>query len=298
MQGVQARYIVDPSERRCSGSFSQLLTGNTSGSMVFVPYKKPSNSASADKMPCGSHAMYADNEQPVPTAPEPYEILMPVQMADGRMLPMPSGQPKVRWSCCLLATTQGVLHRQSVKLLTAALLHCKYCLQILSRPQRHHSAIFLTFSANYIQNIEEDKSHIIWLHLSVDCSMPVAVMQDAFAPGTLFVPRQHSAAHLDLANAPAEHLTVYDQQLHDTHSDQHYMQTDSALFQHYADMGPAQDSLTTMLATDMHLTPSASFPLEPSMTGMQASQVLLPQMLLSQNYCPAVCGSSSCCCWL
>lgn len=191
---------------------------------------------------------------------------------------------------CLLATTQGVLHRQSVKLLTAALLHCKYCLQILSRPQRHHSAFVLTFSANYIQNIEQDKSHVIWLHLSADCS--IAVMQDAFAPGTLFVPRQYSAAHLDLANAPAEHLTVYDQQLHDTHSNQHYMQTDSALFQHYADMGPAQDSLTTMLATDMHMTPSASFPLEPSMTGIQASQVLLPQMLLSQKYCPAVC------CWL
>ena len=98
MQGSQVRYTVDPSERRCSGSFSQLLTGNTGGSMVFVPYKKPSP-APADKMPCGSPAMYADNEQPMSTAPEPYEILMPVHMADGRMLPMPSGQPKVCWTC-------------------------------------------------------------------------------------------------------------------------------------------------------------------------------------------------------
>ena len=108
-------------------------------------------------------------------------------------------------------------------------------------------------------------------------------MQDAFAPGTLFVPRQHSAAHLELANTHTEHLTMYDQQLHDAYTNQHYMQTDSALFQHYADMGLAQDSLTTMLTTDAHMTPSANFALEPSITGTQASTALLAWLLLKTN---------------
>ena len=69
--------------------------------MVFVPYKKQSAQVPAESMSCGPSPVYGatSSEQTGAgsCAPEPYQILMPVQMADGRMLPMPSGQPKVKF---------------------------------------------------------------------------------------------------------------------------------------------------------------------------------------------------------
>lgn len=68
--------------------------------MVFVPYKQHPNQAAANSMPCVSNTSYgaapSDQAGIAASAPEPYQILMPVQMADGRMLPMPSEQAKVR----------------------------------------------------------------------------------------------------------------------------------------------------------------------------------------------------------
>lgn len=94
-------------------------------------------------------------------------------------------------------------------------------------------------------------------------------MQDAFAPGTLFVPQQHSSTpNLDLASVHSQHFNLHaDQQMQG--SQPNYMQTDSALFQHYADMGLAQGSMTSMLTADLQMTPAASFALEPSLTGQQ-----------------------------
>lgn len=100
LQVTQTRYAVNPSDRRSSGSFSQLLTGNQSGSMVFVPYKQQSNQVIANSLPGSSAALYsAANSQQAgaAVAPEPYQILMPVQMADGRMLQMPPEQAKVSY---------------------------------------------------------------------------------------------------------------------------------------------------------------------------------------------------------
>lgn len=94
-------------------------------------------------------------------------------------------------------------------------------------------------------------------------------MQDAFAPGTLFVPQQHSTtSHLDLASVQSQHVNMHvDQQLQEPHSNEHCMQTDSALFQHYADMSLAQESMTSMLTADVQMTPPTNFDLEASMTG-------------------------------
>ena len=99
-------------------------------------------------------------------------------------------------------------------------------------------------------------------------------MQDSFAPGTLFVPRHSSASHMELANAHTEHLNMHaDQQLHGP-TPSHYVQTDSALFQHYADMGHAQDPMTHMLTADAHMTPPASFALEPNMHGECSNEAI------------------------
>lgn len=100
-------------------------------------------------------------------------------------------------------------------------------------------------------------------------------MQDAFAPGTLFVPQHHSSTpNLDLASA--QHFNLHaDQEMQG--SQPNYMQTDSALFQHYADMGLAQGSMTSMLTADIQMTPAASFALEPSMTGQPQNVQLARQ---------------------
>lgn len=75
--------------------------------MVFVPYKQQPNQVVANSLPGSSAALYsAANSQQAGaavTAPEPYQILMPVQMADGRMLQMPPEQAKVRY-CVSKAT--------------------------------------------------------------------------------------------------------------------------------------------------------------------------------------------------
>lgn len=65
-----------------------------------MPYKKQSAQVPAESMSCGPNPVYGatSSEQAGAgsCASEPYQILMPVQMADGRMLPMPSGQSKVQ----------------------------------------------------------------------------------------------------------------------------------------------------------------------------------------------------------
>ena len=85
-----------------SGSYSQLLTGHNSNSMVLVPCKgqsDPQPEALEVAMHRGSGG-YDGMEQPQRTsagsaAPEPYQILMPVQMADGQMTALPPDQAQV-----------------------------------------------------------------------------------------------------------------------------------------------------------------------------------------------------------
>ena len=96
----------DSSSAAFSGSYSQLLTGHNSSSMVLVPCKaslqsQPDQQDALDvSMHRGSGA-YDAMEQPQrtsagSTAPEPYQILMPVQMADGQMTALPPDQAQVR----------------------------------------------------------------------------------------------------------------------------------------------------------------------------------------------------------
>ncbi|KAL0027338.1 hypothetical protein WJX79_001664 [Trebouxia sp. C0005] len=81
-----------------SGSYSQLLTGHNNSSMVLVPVKNQPERDSPDaegSMQGGSGGYDALEGTPAgggSAAPEPYQILMPVQMADGQMMALPADQ--------------------------------------------------------------------------------------------------------------------------------------------------------------------------------------------------------------
>ena len=88
-----------------SGSYSQLLTGHNNSSMVLVPVKtQPErDSHEADESMHGGSGGY-DALEGAPAgggsaAPEPYQILMPVQMADGQMMALPADQAQVSFAC-------------------------------------------------------------------------------------------------------------------------------------------------------------------------------------------------------
>lgn len=89
----------------------------------------------------------------------------------------------------------------------------------------------------------------------------VCTQQDAFAPGTIFVPHQQSsAAGAGLAHAHSEHVGMHGS--HDPRQAdprQRYMRSDSALFQHYADMGLAQEAAPSSLHTEPNLSQSPQF---------------------------------------
>ena len=104
VQGHEERYLYrrhDSGSAAFSGSYSQLLTGHNNSSMVLVPCKSQSDQAEALELSMhrGS-AAYNAMEQPQRTsagsaAPEPYQILMPVHMADGQITALPPDQAQV-----------------------------------------------------------------------------------------------------------------------------------------------------------------------------------------------------------
>ena len=114
-----------------SGGFSQLLTGQDNSQLVLVPFKGQPEQHRPDAMamhPSSATAMGSgagpcdvrDSSQSAAgggsAAPEPYQILMPVQMADGQMMALPADRAQVRssWQACtwfymsLLANTAVV----------------------------------------------------------------------------------------------------------------------------------------------------------------------------------------------
>ena len=103
VQGHEERYMYrrhDSSSAGFSGSYSQLLTGHSNSSMVLVPCKsQPDQQDSLEaSMHRGSGAyegMEAKRTSAGSAAPEPYQILMPVQMADGQMTALPPDQAQV-----------------------------------------------------------------------------------------------------------------------------------------------------------------------------------------------------------
>lgn len=109
LQGAQEQYTYKRQDISVpfSGSYSQLLTGPSSNSLVLVPCKNQSEQDSSK----GKRARHAGSEgydalEPTPpggaaAAPEPYQILMPVQMADGQMMALPADQAQVSSSCKL-----------------------------------------------------------------------------------------------------------------------------------------------------------------------------------------------------
>lgn len=102
MQASQERYGYKRQDigTPFSGSYSQLLTGHNS-SMVLVPVKNQPERDSPDaegSMQGGSGGYDALEGTPAgggSAAPEPYQILMPVQMADGQMMALPADQAQV-----------------------------------------------------------------------------------------------------------------------------------------------------------------------------------------------------------
>lgn len=110
IQALEERYMYqrrDSGPAALSGSYSQLLTGHNSNSMVLVPCKgqpDPQPEGLEVAMHRGSGG-YDPMEQPQRTstgsaAPEPYQILMPVQMADGQMTALPPDQAQVGTVFC------------------------------------------------------------------------------------------------------------------------------------------------------------------------------------------------------
>lgn len=104
----------DSSSAGFSGSYSQLLTGHSNSSMVLVPCKnQPDHQDSMEaSMHRGSGAYDAMEPQRTSAgsaAPEPYQILMPVQMADGHMTALPPDQAQVHTCWALQA---AALHAQ------------------------------------------------------------------------------------------------------------------------------------------------------------------------------------------
>ncbi len=101
MQASQERYGYKRQDTGTpfTGSYSQLLTGQNNSSMVLVPVKNQPERDSHEAE--GSmHGGY-DALEGTPgagggsAAPEPYQILMPVQMADGQMMALPADQAQV-----------------------------------------------------------------------------------------------------------------------------------------------------------------------------------------------------------
>ncbi len=98
-----------------TGSYSQLLTGHNNSSMVLVPVKNQPERDSLEaegSMHGGSGGYDALEGTPAgggSAAPEPYQILMPVQMADGQMMALPADQAQVRfasWTYSALCSCQ------------------------------------------------------------------------------------------------------------------------------------------------------------------------------------------------
>ena len=104
VQGHEERYMYqrhDSGSAAFSGSYSQLLTGHNNSSMVLVPCKnQPDQPEALEVSMHRGSAAYDAMRQPQRTsagsaAPEPYQILMPVQMADGQMTALPPDQAQV-----------------------------------------------------------------------------------------------------------------------------------------------------------------------------------------------------------
>ena len=115
------QYTVGQTDDCSPGSFGQLLTGNPSHSVLLLPYSKPCDQAMVSSMPhMGSLGYGSSHNSAQPGAaamsaiPEPYQILMPVQMADGRVRAMPPQQSQVRclgclFDCCFVCCCPTVL---------------------------------------------------------------------------------------------------------------------------------------------------------------------------------------------
>ena len=103
MQASQERYAYKRQDTGTpfTGSYSQLLTGHNNSSMVLVPVKNQPERDSHEaegSMHGGSGGYDALEGTPAgggSAAPEPYQILMPVQMADGQMMALPADQAQV-----------------------------------------------------------------------------------------------------------------------------------------------------------------------------------------------------------
>ena len=103
MQASQERYAYKRQDTGTTftGSYSQLLTGHNNSSMVLVPVKNQPERDSHEaegSMHGGSGGYDALEGAPAgggSAAPEPYQILMPVQMADGQMMALPADQAQV-----------------------------------------------------------------------------------------------------------------------------------------------------------------------------------------------------------
>ncbi|KAL3153087.1 hypothetical protein ABBQ38_012105 [Trebouxia sp. C0009 RCD-2024] len=114
-QGHEERYMYrrhDSSSAGFSGSYSQLLTGHSNSSMVLVPCKnQPDHQDSMEaSMHRGSGAYDAMEPQRTSAgsaAPEPYQILMPVQMADGHMTALPPDQAQFVPGTLLVPRSSG-----------------------------------------------------------------------------------------------------------------------------------------------------------------------------------------------
>ncbi|DBB18290.1 TPA: hypothetical protein ACH3X3_003249 [Trebouxia sp. C0006] len=99
-QASQERYAYKRQDTGTTftGSYSQLLTGHNNSSMVLVPVKNQPERDSHEaegSMHGGSGGYDALEGAPAgggSAAPEPYQILMPVQMADGQMMALPADQ--------------------------------------------------------------------------------------------------------------------------------------------------------------------------------------------------------------
>ncbi len=107
MQASQERYGYKRQDTGTpfSGSYSQLLTGHNNSSMVLVPVKNQPERDSHEaegSMHGGSGGYDALEGTPAgggsAAAPEPYQILMPVQMADGQMMALPADQAQVSFA--------------------------------------------------------------------------------------------------------------------------------------------------------------------------------------------------------
>lgn len=102
------QYTVGQTDDCSPGSLSQLLTGNPNHSMLLLPYSKPCDQAMGSSMPHMGSLAYGSSHGAQPGAaamsavPEPYQILMPVQMADGHVRAMPPQQSQVQRlsGCC------------------------------------------------------------------------------------------------------------------------------------------------------------------------------------------------------